>query len=235
MRHRWSRTAAATALGAALIALAGCSGGAEPAAAGKASPSTGSPPPATTPAPAPPAPTSAQPAAPCVDTSGMGPQELGTYLARLKSGSGSYGSKALKIDGDGLDFSPESSERPCAAVKLTLSRYWVDVDRSGASSGPPRPSPAATEFRYVFLDRPVLTVGPADGIVEGSVPPQSAACRGSLSVVHTGADITEAELPGDLTMPTSFTSAGRGAMDVKVTAERVLAATFVPPSAPSGC
>ncbi|MGW6871984.1 hypothetical protein [Streptomyces xanthophaeus] len=242
MRHRL-RGPVIASLGAALLAVAGCSGGAESAASRTASPSASaaSAPPATTPAAAPPAtsappaPSSAAPSTECVDTSAMEPEKLGTYLTRLKSGSGSYGSKALKIDGDGLSFEPEAVERPCAAVKVTLSRFWVDVARGGTTSGRARPSGDGHEFQYAFMDRPTLTVGPADGIVEGSVPPQSAACRGSLSVVHTGADITEADLPSDLKMPTSFTSAGRGAMDVKVGPERVIAATFVPPFAPSGC
>ncbi|MGW7100111.1 hypothetical protein [Streptomyces sp. NPDC054838] len=165
----------------------------------------------------------------------MDQDKLTSYLGRLKSSSGSYGSKALKIDGAGLDFAPDPTERPCSAVKVTLSRFWVDLTPGGTTSGlPARPSPDQ-KFRYVLMDRPVLTVGPADGIVPGSVPPQSSACRGSLSIVHTGPDITEADLPADLQMPTSYTEAGRGAMDVKVKSDRALAATFVPPSAPRGC
>ncbi|MFD7033088.1 hypothetical protein ACFWAR_34200 [Streptomyces sp. NPDC059917] len=164
----------------------------------------------------------------------MDTEKLTSYLSRLKSTSGSYGSKALKIDGAGLSFAPEATERPCAAVKVTVSRFWVDVSHGATPPGRPSPSPRA-EFRYVFMDRPVLTVGPADGIVDGSVPPASAPCRGSLSVVHTGPDIEESDLPSDLQMPTSYTEAGRGAMDVKVKADRVLAATFVPPSTPTGC
>ncbi|MCX5192432.1 hypothetical protein OOK31_00770 [Streptomyces sp. NBC_00249] len=241
MRHR-SRELAVTAVTAALLsALAGCSEGAAPPPASPASLASGSARPVT-PAPAasaPPAPTSAAPtstapSAECADTGAMAPEKLATYLARLKSSSGSYGSKALKIDGAGLSFAPDPTERPCAPVKVALSRFWVDVSRGGTTPGSSRPSPGQ-EFRYVFMDRPVLTVGPTDGIVEGSVPPQSSACRGSLSVVHVGADITEADLPSDLEMPTSYTAAGRGAMDVKVTSDRVLAATFVPPSAPGGC
>ncbi|MFI5980055.1 hypothetical protein ACIBEA_04160 [Streptomyces sp. NPDC051555] len=160
--------------------------------------------------------------------------KLTSYLSRLKSTSGSYGSKALKIDGSGLSFAPETTERPCAAVEVTLSRFWVDVSHGRTMPGRPSPSPGK-EFVYVFMDRPVLTVGPADGIVGGSVPPQSSACRGSLSVVHTGPDITESDLPNDLQIATSYTEAGRGALDVTVKAPRVLAATFVPPSTPGGC
>ncbi|MFG2616872.1 hypothetical protein ACGFXC_04555 [Streptomyces sp. NPDC048507] len=243
MRHRSRGLAVAVPAAALLLAVAGCSDGASPAAS-PARPSTPSTPaapaasaaPATPPAPAP-GPASAAPSAQCVDTGAMDQEKLTTYLARLKSSGGSYGSKALKIDGDGLDFDPDPTERPCSAVQVTLSRFWVDITPGAAVAAPvPRPSSSRDQrFHYVPMDRPVLTVGPAEGIVDGSVPPQSSACRGSLSVVHTGAGLTEQDLPVDLEMPTSYTEAGRGAMDVKVTSDRVLAATFVPPSAPGGC
>ncbi|MFJ9078322.1 hypothetical protein ACIRO3_24265 [Streptomyces sp. NPDC102278] len=166
--------------------------------------------------------------------------KLARYLAGLKSTSGSYGSKALTIDGDGLNFRPEQTERPCGAVEVRLSRFWVDMTRKSDAAGPPRTSPTSPtaptyEFRYTLMDRPSLSVGPQDGIAEGSVPPDSTGCRGSLSVVHVGHDITIDEFPDDLQMPTSFTAAGRGAMDVKVEAEGSRAATFVPPSGTSFC
>ncbi|MER5730673.1 hypothetical protein ABT084_20470 [Streptomyces sp. NPDC002138] len=252
MRHRSRGAALALPTAALLLAVAGCSGGgvtASPTASratgtASAPPTTPAAPTPSAPAPGPASP-SAAPSAQCVDTGAMDPDKLTVYLGRLKSSSGSYGSRALKIDGSGLSFDPDPTERPCSAVKVTLSRFWVDITPAGRTPGlPARPSPPPGQsarptppqkFQYALMDRPVLTVGPAAGIVDGSVPPQSSACRGSLSVVHTGADISEADLPADLQMPTSYTEAGRGAMDVKLKSDRALAATFVPPSAPSGC
>ncbi|WP_412074981.1 hypothetical protein ACLF6K_02455 [Streptomyces xanthophaeus] len=242
MHHRL-RGPALAVLAGALLATAGCSEG-SPAASPSGSPApasaTPSPSAATvsappsTPAASAPAPTVAGPSYDCVDTGAMAPEKLAAYLVRLKSSSGSYGSKALKIDGDGLKFEPDPSERPCGAVELTLSRYWVDLTPGGVSSGVPGWS-RDQEFRYTLMDRPALSLGPQDGIVEGSVPPGSLSCRGSLSVVHVGPEIAEGDLPYDLQMPTSFSAAGRGAMDVTVKSDRALAATFVPPSAPQGC
>ncbi|MFD3696946.1 hypothetical protein ACFWUZ_12470 [Streptomyces sp. NPDC058646] len=164
----------------------------------------------------------------------MDPGKLAGYLARLKSSSGSYGSTALKLDGDGLMFEPDPSERPCGPVALTLSRYWVDLTPGGAPSGMPGSS-RTQKFRYSLMDRPAVSVGPQDGVVEGTVPPGSLSCRGSLSVVHVGPEIAEDDLPYDLQMPTSYSAAGRGAMAVKVKADGALVATFIPPSAPQDC
>lgn len=231
----------------ALLAVAGCSEGAPAASGSPAGRSAGptptpTPPPSRTPAPsatptATAAPTPVDAGGECVDTKAMDTGKRARYLAGLKSTSGSYGSKALTIDGDGLNFRPEQTERPCEAVEVRLSRFWVDMTRASDAAGRPRTSPTAPtyEFRYTLMDRPSLSVGPEDGIAKGSVPPDSTGCRGSLSVVHVGHDIPIDELPDDLRMPTSFTAAGRGAMDVKVEAEGTLAATFVPPSGTSFC
>lgn len=226
-----------------LLAVAGCSEGA-PAASGSPASRSADPSPTATPSPSPsrtsspsPTPAPADAGGQCVDTKAMDAGKRGRYLAGLKSTSGSYGSKALTIDGDGLNFRPEQIERPCEAVEVRLSRFWVDMTRASDAAGSSRTSPTAPTyaFRYTLMDRPSLSVGPGDGIAKGSVPPDSTGCRGSLSVVHVGHDIAIDELPDDLQMPTSFTAAGRGAMDVKVEAEGTLAATFVPPSGTSFC
>ncbi|MEV8533087.1 hypothetical protein [Streptomyces sp. NPDC051211] len=228
------RGLAAPALAVALFGLAGCS---DPAPAAAGSPATragtSSPPPTAIPSPPPtptptPTPTTVAPTPECVNTGAMDEGKLAGYLTRLKSSSGSYGSRGLTIDDDGLRFRPDPTERPCSAVKVKLTRFWVDITRG-------RTSAERFAFDYKPIDSTAVPVGPADGTAAGSVPPDSEACRGSLSVVHLGPALTEEQLPYSLEMPTVFTPEGRGAMDVKVKADLSVAATFIPPTVPDGC
>lgn len=100
------------------------------------------------------------------------------------------------------------------------------------------PTPAARgsqepTFTYKLINTTPLALTLGAGTVIGSGPPAPETCRGTLSVVHLGEPITDAELPDSLRFESS--PIDRGASTVTVKADRAIDATLVPPSSRAGC
>ncbi|NEA68760.1 hypothetical protein [Streptomyces sp. SID12488] len=210
---------------AALLTVSGCSED-KPAAA-QASPSelahyTAAPGPATPTQ----SPRTAAPAE-CVKTTGMNVERLTGYLRELRSGSGEYRSKGLTLDSSGLNFTPEAIQRPCEAVTVKLAHYWVDVEKTREATVV---NPARYEYRYTLIGVTSHKAGPQDGRVPDTAPPESSACRGTVSVVYLGGDIPLRSLPDDLELIDTTAP-----FPVQVDGDGVLSAIYVSPALVESC
>ncbi|KAA0939394.1 hypothetical protein [Streptomyces apricus] len=229
MRSARKLLVTAAAATAALVALPGCSGG-EPAKdepAARSSPSelaryTAAPGTAgATQSPA------AKASAQCVKTAGMNAERLTAYLKELRGASGAYQSQGLTLNSEGLNFAPDATQRPCTAIEVKLTRYWVDLKQIREETPV---SAARFEYTYTLIDVTSHKVGPRNGSVPDSAPPGGSDCQGSLSVVHVGDDITLRSLPSDLELSDTTTP-----VPVEVSADGVLSAVYVSPSGVVSC
>ncbi|MEV7547698.1 hypothetical protein, partial [Streptomyces sp. NPDC089915] len=206
----------------------GCSGGGGTAARGPApspsglvhyTPATGSPAPAASPLTTAPK--------ECVKTAGMSVEQLTGYLKDLRSTSGDYQTKGLKLDSSGLNFTPEDIKRPCEAVSVKLAHYWVDLKKTHKADAI---SGARYEYAYTLIGTASHTAGPQDGRVPDTAPPDASVCRGTVSVAYLGPDIPLRALPYDLTLVDTTAPA-----PVKVDGDGVLSAIYVSPPNPDLC
>ncbi len=245
-----SRRHVAPVAAGALLLLAGCSDdGSRPssadgparssAAPAPSSPGTGTvtasptPPPTATPtvtaAPA--------PVADCVDTSAFNPTRLRDYLVDLPGDTS--GVKALHVDEYGVWFRPAVDHRACRALYVNVSQFWVTVTSNTSTVRRTPGVGRATDADYLYEYEPIgttavtLTLGV--GNVPGSAPPEPTACKGTLTVVHLGEAITDAELPDTLTFEPSLTGYGKGVSSITLKPDRVLAAGLVSPTGGTGC
>ncbi|MFJ4095661.1 hypothetical protein ACIPYS_29070 [Kitasatospora sp. NPDC089913] len=186
--------------------------------AATASPSTASPTPAA-PAPSP----------TCFDTGMVGDTTAAGYLSRLP-GAARIIDPGIFMDLDGLHLDTTGDQRPCGPVTVRITRFTVRLSHTGSGTVT-RPS-----YAYSPLDTTEVTVGPANGIAPGSVPPATSHCAGVLSVVQLGAPVKEADLPQrlDLVAPSPAPSAPYH-QRVKVTGERQVAAGLALPADAATC
>ncbi|WP_328498909.1 hypothetical protein OHS59_43765 [Streptomyces sp. NBC_00414] len=163
----------------------------------------------------------------CVKTAGMNVKQLTEYLKELPSSSGAYQSRGLTLDSDGLNFTPDPTQRPCKAVKVKLARYWVDLKQTREETAV---SPARFEYEYTLIDVASHKAGPRDGRVPDSAPPAGSDCQGSVSVVYLGDDIPLRSLPSDLELTDTTAPA-----PVEVNEDGVLSAVYVSPVSVVSC
>ncbi|WP_371482626.1 hypothetical protein [Kitasatospora sp. NBC_00315] len=245
---------AVPALAGVLLTLAGCSSdGSRPASAdGPATTAATAPTSAPTPTPTPtaaattaPAPTTARsPVADCIDTSAFTTTQMHDYLTALPGASS--GLKGLRTDEYGVYFDPAVDHRSCRTLYVNVSHYWVlvttDTSDTTGTTGTTRRTPGTgrvTDTHYVYVYAPISTTAVAltlgVGNVPGTAPPEPAACKGTLTVVHLGEAITDAELPATLSFESSPTGYGKGTSEVTVKADRALSAVLVSPTSRTGC
>ncbi|MFE6335857.1 hypothetical protein ACFVOK_22030 [Streptomyces sp. NPDC057798] len=157
----------------------------------------------------------------------MSVEQLTGYLRKLRSSSGAYRSRGLHLDSSGLNFTPEASQRPCEAVKVKLAHYGVDVEETREASAV---SPARYEYEYTLISVTSHKTGPQDGRVPDTAPPESTACRGTVSVVYLGKDIPLESLPYNLKLIDATAP-----LPVEVDGDRVLSAIYVSPVGVESC
>ncbi|RSS40769.1 hypothetical protein EF912_32030 [Streptomyces sp. WAC07061] len=213
---------------AVLSAVSGCSGGggtaapvASPSPSGLVhyAPATGSAAPAASPSPTAPK--------ECVRTAGMSVEQLTGYLKELRSTSGDYQTKGLTLDSSGLNFTPEDIKRPCEAVTVKLTHYWVDLKKTREANAV---NGARYEYAYTQIGTASHAAGPQDGRVPDTAPPGSSACRGTVSVAHLGEEPPLRSLPYDLKLMDT-----PAPVPVTVSGDGVLSAIYVSPPHPESC
>nr|WSX52380.1 hypothetical protein OG409_27675 [Streptomyces sp. NBC_00974] len=216
-----------------VLVLAGCSNSGSglgslrslPPAPPSPSPSPSASPSASAP-PASPPPLSL-PATPCTITTGLDTKGMTAYLKGLRSSDrpGPSDYSALFMTDSGVYLRLKDAQRPCAPVPAQLSHFRVDMTRATTSAG--------YKFTYTAIDSLTLGVGPADGMVRGSVPPPPSGCGGTLSVLSVGQAVTEDELPRQLRLPPDDSTLDWTLADIP--ADRVLDAVFKPPPGAKNC
>ncbi|MFB6809359.1 hypothetical protein [Streptomyces sp. NPDC056387] len=229
------RLRATAVLSVSAFVLAGCSGAGPAAdirggaarskasASPSPSPSASASPPASpgviaAPAPAP------VPTLPCTSTTGLDATALADYLKGLKS-SDRADSQALFMVDDGLYLRLVKTQPPCEPVPVKLGFFRVDMTHSTDSAG--------YKFTYTPIRTLTLAVGPADGKVDGSLPPAPSGCGGILSVAYVGRDLGESDLPHSLRLPAKDSTLDWVLIDVE--RDGVLDAVFKPPSGARDC
>ncbi|MFE7034833.1 hypothetical protein ACFU9Y_31455 [Streptomyces sp. NPDC057621] len=163
----------------------------------------------------------------CVKTAGMNVGQLTQYLKELPNSSGAHQSQGLTLDSDGLNFTPDPTQRPCKAVKVKLARYWVDLKQTREETAV---SPARFEYEYTLIDVTSHKAGPQNGRVPDSAPAAGSDCQGSVSVVYLGDDIPLRSLPSDLEL-TDTTAP----VPVEVNEDGVLSAIYISPVSVVSC
>ncbi|MFD0258306.1 hypothetical protein [Kitasatospora indigofera] len=251
---------AVTGAGALLLALAGCSGdsghGSAEAAAGPAVTTAATPTSVPTPTPT----LTPTPVAACTDTSAYTQKQLHDYLKTLPNSNGASHT-GLYTDYDGVYYEPAFEHRPCQVPQVSVTQFWVTLD--GSSAGRPTPGgswtptwrpaptiptfpgqgdPGATPddstslFTYSLIGTTPLALTPGPGSVANSAPPFPEYCKGTLTVLHLGEAVKEAELPDSLSFKSRLgVDRDHGASQVTVNADRVIDATLVAPKSSTGC
>ncbi|MER7705811.1 hypothetical protein ABTX81_23320 [Kitasatospora sp. NPDC097605] len=229
------RTMFCVVAAAAMVGVAGCSSGGADGAAGapttdvgreSASPSADA---ADTPSPDPTPTETPSPTPTCDDPALLGDTALSGYLARLP-GSLRIIDPGVYMALDGLHLDTQQSQRACAPIPVKITRFAVRLSNVGAGATG-RPS-----YSYRPLDTVEVSLGPANGVAPGSLPPETSLCSGVLSVVHTGEPVKDTELPERLNLVApSPAPTGPYSQQVKVTGARLVAAGLVLPADTRGC
>lgn len=220
------RLPAAVFLSLSALALAGCSGAGSGADIGagasrskapsSASSSSPAPAPSDTPAPS--------PTAPCTATKGLDTAALAGYLKGLRS-SDRADSEALFMVDTGMYLRLVKTQPPCEPVPTRIGFFRVDMAHSADSAG--------FKFTYAPIRAVTVAVGPRDGKVDGSTPPEPSGCGGVLSVAYLGRDLVESDLPRTLQLPSADSTLDWVIADVE--RDGVLDAVFKPPAGFRGC
>ncbi|MFI5979979.1 hypothetical protein ACIBEA_03775 [Streptomyces sp. NPDC051555] len=241
------RAFAVPLLTAPLLALTACSGSGSDSGAGlglglgpdratpsaSASPSASAPPtPSSSPSgPAPgtlPVPTGVA-SRPCTPIASLDAAGLGAYIKALRASDRTTSSySALFMVDTGVYLRLKDAQRPCEPIRVRLSHFRVHIAKAtpGSSTG-------GFAFTYTPLETLTVSAGPGDGFAEGSKPPGTEKCGGTLSVSYLGDEVTPRELPSQLQFPKTDSTLDWTLADVS--ADRVLDAVFKPPADSGSC
>ncbi|MFD7029514.1 hypothetical protein ACFWAR_15895 [Streptomyces sp. NPDC059917] len=240
---------AALLLTVPLLALTACSGSGSDSGAGlglglgpdRAAPSASASPSASPSASAPPTPSASAPAPgtapvptgaasrPCTPIAALDAAGLGAYIKALRASDRTTSSySALFMVDTGVYLRLKDAQRPCEPIRVRLSHFRVHIAKAtpGSSTG-------GFSFTYTPLETLTVSAGPGDGFAEGSKPPATEKCGGTLSVSYLGDEVTARELPSQLQFPKTDSTLDWTLADVS--ADRVLDAVFKPPADAGSC
>ncbi|WP_330328551.1 hypothetical protein OHS33_01555 [Streptomyces sp. NBC_00536] len=166
----------------------------------------------------------------CTPTASLDTAALGAYIRGLRASDRAQSSySALFMVDTGVYLRLKDAVRPCEPLRLKLTHFRVHI----AKATPGSTTAAGFSFTYAPIETLTVSAGPGDGFAEGSKPPATEKCGGTLSVVYLGEEVTERELPSQLQFPKTDSTLDWTLADVS--AERVLDAVFKPPPEARSC